>query len=204
MLRFGRHVVADQIGETFAVGGDDAKASRGCGKGDEHSAGADQLAQATGNEFEQAGDISLLEHAACELVERLELPNPVDCPLVDLHFFDRDAGLGGEKRHDLLVVFRELTTFLLGQVEISVHDSTHEDRDTKEAPHQRMPRREAEEMCSFVTSATRTGRASRSRTRRTPWSLGRSPIRALVVSSIPVVMRRSRCDPVRSRTPSAA
>ena len=146
MLRFGRYVVADHIGDTLAVGDDDAKTSRGCGKGDKHCAGADQLAQATGNELEQAGDISLLEHAACELVERLELPNPVGCALVDLHLFDREAGLGREKRHDLFVAFRELTALLLGQVEIPVHDPAHKDRDTEEAPHLRMRRREAEEV----------------------------------------------------------
>ena len=41
---------------------------------------------------------------------------------------------------------RELTTLLLRQVEIPVHDSAHEDRDTEEAPHQRMPGRKAEEV----------------------------------------------------------
>ena len=50
------------------------------------------------------GTSALLENAVCELVERLELTNPVDCPLVDLHLFDRDRGLRGEKRHDLLVL----------------------------------------------------------------------------------------------------
>ena len=39
-----------------------------------------------------------------ELVERLELTNPVDGPLVDLRLLDRDPGLGGEKRHDLFVL----------------------------------------------------------------------------------------------------
>ena len=82
----------------------------------------------------------------CQLVERLELPNPVDCPLVDLHLFDRDPGLGGEKRHDLFVGFGELAALLLGQVEVPVHDSPHEDRDTEEAPHLRMPGRKAEEV----------------------------------------------------------
>jgi hypothetical protein len=43
----------------------------------------------------------------------------------------------------------------------------------------------------------RSACSSRSRTRRTPWSPGRSSIRVRVSSSIPVVMKRSRCDPVR-------
>ena len=144
--RLGRHVVADQVGDVIADGDDDAKASRGRGKGDEHSAGADQLAQATGNELEQARDISLLEHATCQIVEHLELPYPVCCSLVDLHLFDREAGLGREKRHDLLISFRELPTLFLGQVEIPVYDPAHEDRDTEEAPHLRMRRRKTEEV----------------------------------------------------------
>ena len=104
MLRFRRNAVADQIGDIFAVGGGNAKTAGGGGKGDEHFPGADQLAQTTRDELEEAGHIlPLLEHAVRELVERLELTNPVDCSLVDLHLFDRDPGLGGEKRHDLLV-----------------------------------------------------------------------------------------------------
>ena len=146
MLRFGRYVVADHIGHVVAVGDDDAKTSRGRGKGDKYCAGADELAQATGNELEQAGDISLLEHATRQLVEHLELPNPVRCPLVDLHLFDREAGLGREKRHDLLISFRELPALLLGQVEIPVYDPSYEDRDTEEAPHLRMRRRKTEEV----------------------------------------------------------
>ena len=105
MLRLGRYVVADDVGYIVAVGNGDAKAARGRGKGDKHRASADELAQATGNELEQAGDISLLQHATCDLVERFELPNPVGGPLVDLHFLDREAGLGCEQRHDLFVCF---------------------------------------------------------------------------------------------------
>ena len=146
VLRLGRYVVADYVDDILAVGDDDAKAARGRGKGDEHRAGADQLAQATGNELEQAGEISLLEDTTRELVERFELPNPVGGPLVDLHFLDREAGLGCEQRHDLFVCFGELTALLLGQVEIPIDDLAHKDRDTKEAPHLRMARREPEEV----------------------------------------------------------
>jgi hypothetical protein len=56
------------------------------------------------------------------------------------------AVLGGEKRHDLLVVLREATARLVRQIEIPIHDVPHEDRDTEEAPHLRMPRREALEV----------------------------------------------------------
>ena len=146
MLRLGRHGVTDHIREILAVGDDHAKPSRGGGKRDEHCAGTDQLAQAAGDELEQAGEIPLLEDAACELVENLELPDPVGCALVDLHLLDRDAGLGRKQRHDLLVCLGELAAVLLGQVEISVHDSAHEDRHTEKAPHLRMPRRKAEEV----------------------------------------------------------
>src|SRR5438094_5747644 len=72
--------------------------------------------------------------------------DPVDCPLVDLDFLDRNSGLSGEKGHDLFVGFREFTMFLLGQVEIPVHNSPHENRNAEEASHRRMPRRKAEEM----------------------------------------------------------
>ena len=65
---------------------------------------------------------------------------------MDLHLFDRDRRLGGEQRHDLLVVLRELTALLLREVEVPVHDVPHEDRDTEEAPHRRMPGRKADEM----------------------------------------------------------
>ena len=65
---------------------------------------------------------------------------------MDLHLFDRESGLGGEKRHDLFVFLRELTALLLGQVEVPVDDSAHKDRDTEEAPHLRMPGREPEEL----------------------------------------------------------
>ena len=111
----GRHVVADQFGGAVAVGDGDTKTSRGSGKGDEHSAGADQLAQATGNELEQADDVSLLEDATCQIVEHLKLPNPIGCPLVDLNLLDREACLGGEKRDDLFIFFRELTALLLAR-----------------------------------------------------------------------------------------
>src|SRR5688500_5162010 len=72
--------------------------------------------------------------------------NPMDSPLVDLHLFDRDPGLGGEKRHDLLIRRRELTILLFGQVEVPVHDSPHEDRDAEKASHRRMSGRKAEEV----------------------------------------------------------
>ena len=39
--------------------------------------------------------VSLLEDAACELVECLELPNPTGGSLVDLHLFYRESRLGG-------------------------------------------------------------------------------------------------------------
>ena len=65
MLRVGRDVVADQAGDALAFGDDDAKTSRGCGKGDEHLAGADQVAQVPGDELEEEGHVSFLEDAVC-------------------------------------------------------------------------------------------------------------------------------------------
>ena len=55
--------------------------------------------------------------------------------------------------------FRELAALLLRQVEVSVHDSPYEDRDTEEAPHRRMPGRKAEELALLrhVGDAHRAG-----------------------------------------------
>src|SRR5688500_5011085 len=72
--------------------------------------------------------------------------NPMGRPLVDLHLFDRDSGLSGQKRHDLLVYLRELTDLFLRQVEVPVHDSSHENRDAEEASHRWVPGRKAEEV----------------------------------------------------------
>ena len=149
MLGVGRDVVADQAGDALAFGDDDAKTSRGCGKGDEHLAGADQLAQVPGDQLEEEGHVSFLEDAVGQRVERLELADPVDGPIVDLHLFDRDRGLGGEKRDELFVFLREFAAILLCQVQVAVDDSAYEDRDTEEAAHMRVPRRKAEELPLF-------------------------------------------------------
>ena len=76
MLRFRRNPVADHFGDTVAVSGGNAKASRGGWKGDKHPPGADQLTHARRDEFEEAGQIPLLEDAEREFVERLELTDP--------------------------------------------------------------------------------------------------------------------------------
>ena len=111
-----------------------------------------------GHEIQDARHVPLLEDSEGEFVECLELPNPVDDCFVDPHPFDRDRCLGGQKRHDLLVFSGELTDLLLRQVQVSVHDVSHEDRDTEEASHRRMPGREALEMrvLSHVSKTQRT------------------------------------------------
>jgi hypothetical protein len=55
--------VADQVGDTLAVGSDNAKPSGWIGDGDEHPPGADQLAQTTRDEIEKPGHVPLLEDA---------------------------------------------------------------------------------------------------------------------------------------------
>ena len=115
--------------------------------------------QTTGNDLEETGYVlPLLEDAVCQLVERLQLMDPVNCPLVDLDLFDRNPGLSGEQRHDLFVGFREFTMLLLGQVEIPVHNSTHENRNAEEASHRRMPGRKAEEvwLLRYIGNTDRT------------------------------------------------
>ena len=149
MLGVGRDLVSDQAGDALAFGDDDAQTSRGCGNGDEHLAGADQLAQVPGDQLEEEGHVSFLEDAVGERVERLELADPVDGPIVDLHLFDRDRGLGGEKRDELFVFLREFAAILLCQVQVAVDDSAYEDRNTEEAPHERVPGRKAEELPLF-------------------------------------------------------
>jgi hypothetical protein len=138
--------MANEAGDTIAVRSDDAKVARGRGNGDEHPPSPDQHAHAKGHEIEEARHVPFLENIEGELVECLELLSPVDDRLVDPHTFDRDRRLGGQKRHDLLVLLSELTVLLVGEVEVSVHDISDEDRDTEKASHRRMPRRETLEM----------------------------------------------------------
>ena len=65
--------------------------------------------------------------------------------LVEPRVLDRDGGLRGEQRHDLLVLRGEVGAVgLLGQVQVPVGDAAEDDRNAEEGPHQRVVRREAD------------------------------------------------------------
>ena len=65
--------------------------------------------------------------------------------LVQPCVLDRDRGLGGEQRDELLVLGGEvLAALLLGQVQVPVGDAAEQDRHAEEGAHRRVVRREAD------------------------------------------------------------
>ena len=133
---------------------------------DQDEPGVHQLAQAGGDELEHPSDVDLGDERARDLVQRLELLQPAGRRLVEPCVLDRDRGLGGKQRHELLVLVRERSSVrLLGQVQVSERDPAQEDRNTEERPHRRVVRREPDRARVRVRDR-RGGAASRPRSAR--------------------------------------
>ena len=105
---------------------------------------SDQLAQPRRDEVEQRLELQLTDERAADLVERLELLRPGRGRFVEAGVFDGHRGLGGEQRHQLLVLHGEVAApLLLGEVEIAVGDVAKNDRHAEKGAHRRVPGRKA-------------------------------------------------------------
>ena len=128
-----------------AVRGFDADRPVGGRECDQHEPGADQRAQAPGDQLEQARQLDLAGERGPDLVQCLELLRPGCRRLVEPGVLDRDRRLRRQQLRELLVLVREVVpTGLLGQVEVPVGDAAEHDRQPEERLHRRMVGREAD------------------------------------------------------------
>ena len=78
-----------------------------------------------------------------DLGQRLELLEPARRGFVEPCVLDRDRGLRGEQRDELLVLGGEIVAaLLLGEVQVPVGDAAEQDRNAEERAHRRVVRRE--------------------------------------------------------------
>ena len=123
----------------------DPEVAPGSGQRDQDELGVDQVAEPSGDQLEERRQLGLARKGVPDLGQRLELREPARRRLVQAGVLDRDGGLRGEQRHDLLVLGGEVVAVgLLGQVEVPVGDAAEQDRDPEEGPHQRVVRGKAD------------------------------------------------------------
>ena len=117
------HDRAHQRACALAVCGLDPKAPVGTRSSDHDRLRADQLAEPLGDQSEHARQLDLGQERVPDLVQRLQLAEPARRRLIEPRVLDRDRGLGGEKRDDLLVLVLEVgAALLVGQIEVAVGD----------------------------------------------------------------------------------
>ena len=167
---------------------------------------SEQLPEAADDEIEQPVEIGLGGERVPDLFQRLELARPAGRRLVEPRVLDRDRGLAGEQRDELLVLLGEvLAALLLGQVEVAVGDAAQQDRARRgssasaDAPAGSRPSADPR---PGRAAAAGSPRGSARRGCRVRAAASRSP--RAVSSSMPCVMNCSSSEPLASITPSAA
>ena len=135
---------ADQRGSAVSVGGLDVERAVVRWEADRDEPGADQGAQAAGDQLEQARKLDLPRERRPDLVQRLQLLRPRRRRLVQPRVLDRDRGLAGQRLHELLVVGGEGSRLLLGQVQVAEGSAAKQDWDAQEPLHRRVMRWEAD------------------------------------------------------------
>ena len=128
------------------------------------SRAVEQLAQPVARRARAAAARSIsLDERVADLVQRLELARPARRRLVEARVLDRDRGLRGEQRDELLVLLGEVAAaVLLGQVEVPVGDAAQQDRHAEEGVHRRVVRAGSRPSAGRrARSCRRSGRASR-------------------------------------------
>ena len=135
---------ADSLTGAVAVGCLDPQRPVAGGQRDRHQPCPDQSAQAAGDQLEQPRELDLARERRPHLVQRLELLRPRRCRLVEPRVLDRDRGLARERADELLVLGRERSGLLLGQVEVAEGAAAEQDRHAQEAAHRWMVGREAD------------------------------------------------------------
>ena len=122
---------------TLAIGRGDAQTlASSLGESDENEPGVDEIAQPSCDQAEEGLELELAGERVSDLAERLEVAQPAVRRLVEPRVLDRNRGLGGKQPRELLVLVAETpAALLLGQIQVSVGDSTKQDRHPEEGLH---------------------------------------------------------------------
>ena len=111
-------------------------------KKDHDEPGVEDLAQPARDEVEHPRQLVLGREGISHLDQGLEPVRPALRGLEEPCVLDGHGSLGGEQRHELLVLVREVAAaFFLGQVQVPVGGAAQEDRHPEERVHLRMPGR---------------------------------------------------------------
>ena len=108
-------------------------------KKDHDEPGMEDLAQPPRDEVEHPRQLVFGREGIPHLDQGLEPVRPALRGLEEPRVLDGYGSLGGEQRHELLVLRREVAAaFFLGQVQVPVGDAAQEDRHPEERVHRRM------------------------------------------------------------------